>query len=343
MNQELIKLIREEVRKVLAEQSLNEDFKSGILRTLLSRGYKNDVAKAFYNMSQVQLDKVEDKHITKMNPVQAYKTLKKDNPNVIVFYMSEKGTTNTYAKDSYTQKIQPNTLLGVASGDNKFYSINYPRWSNSEMGKKGPSMSKGSSGDNLGVSKSGSGYGSTGLYNVKRVAEVADMAYLIDLSALKGAGLGSSEKTALRTTQKSGATAFMTAKQFKEDNMNRYKAILKDKAASGGNETIIKGVQAAIQVVTDALSKAVGNMTTGKYTEIVVGTDPKGREVKASDAANFLRKVLDDFDRYVRAGKDAEDATKGGYRDSYYIEQQKEYALALKQKIQKANNMDYAW
>jgi hypothetical protein len=39
--------------------------------------------------------------------------------------------------------------------------------------------------------------------------------------------------------------------------MNRYKAILKDKAASGGNETIIKGVQAAIQVVTDALSKAV--------------------------------------------------------------------------------------
>lgn len=342
MNQELIKLIREEVRKVLAEQSLNEDFKSGILRTLLSRGYKNDVARAFYNMSKIQLDKVEDKHITKMNPVQAYKTLKKENPNVIVFYMSEKGGTNTYAKDSYSQKIQPNTLLGVASGDNKFYSINWPRWSNSEMGKKGPSMGTGS-GDNLGVSKTGSGYGSTGLYNVKRVAEVADMAYVIDLTALKGAGLGSSEKIALRTTQKSGAVAFMTAKQFKDDNMNRYKAILRDKAAAGGNETIIKGVQAAIQVVTDALSKAVGNMTTGKYTEIVVGQDPKGREVKASDAANFLRKVLDDFDRYVRAGKDLEDAQKGGYRGEYYAEQQKEYALALKQKIQKANNMDYAW
>lgn len=342
MNQELIKLIREEVRKVLSEQSLNEDFKSGILRTLLSRGYKNDVARAFYNMSKIQLDKVEDKHITKMNPVQAYKTLKKENPNVIVFYMSEKGGTNTYAKDSYSQKIQPNTLLGVASGDNKFYSINWPRWSNSEMGKKGPSMGTGS-GDNLGVSKTGSGYGSTGLYNVKRVAEVADMAYVIDLKALRGAGMDAGEKIALRTTQKSGAAAFMTAKQFRDDNMNRYKAILKDKAASGGNETIIKGVQAAIQVVTDALSKAVGNMTTGKYTEIVVGQDPKGREVKASDAANFLRKVLDDFDRYVRAGKDAEEAKTNGFRGEYYLEQQKEYALSLKQKIQKANNMDYAW
>ena len=234
-------------------------------------------------------------------------------------------------------------MLGVATGDNKFYSINYPRWSQSEMGKKGPSMSAGKSGDNLGVSKSGSGYGSTGLYNVKRVAEVADIAYVIDLKALKGAGLGSSEKTAFRTTQKSGATAFMTAKQFKDDNMSRYKAILKDKAASGGSETIIKGVQAAIQVVSDAISKAVGTMTTGRYSDIIVGNDPKGREVKASDAANFLRNILNDFERYVSATRDAETATKGGYRDTYYVEQQKEYALALKQKIQKANNMDYAW
>lgn len=343
MNTSILReLVREEVRKILSAQ-LNEDFKSGILRKLLSRGYKNEVARAFYNMSKIQLDKVEDNNITKMDPVDAYKTLKKQNPNVIVFYVSEKGTTNPYAKDSYTQKVNPNTLLGVASGDNKFYSVNWPRYSNSEMGKKGPSMSVGGSGDNLGISKTGSGYGSTGLYNVKRVAEIADAAYVIDLNLLKTVGLGSGEKIALRTTQKSGATAFMTAKQFRDDNMNRYKAILKDRAASGGSDTIIKGVQAAIQVVTDALSKAVGNMTTGKYSEIVVGQDPKGREVKASDAANFLRKVLDDFDRYVRTGKDAEDAKKGGYSGQYYAEQQKEYALALKQKIQKANNMDYAW
>lgn len=342
MNQELIKLIREEVRKVLAEQSLNEDFKSGILRNLLARGYKNDVARAFYNFTKIALDKVEDKDIAKMNPVQAYKTLKKDNPNVIVFYMSEKGGDNPYSKESYSKTIKPNTLLGVASGANKFYSINWPRWANSETGKKGPSMVPGT-GDNLGTSKTGSGYGSTGLYNVKRVAEVSDVAYVIDVTRLVQSGLGAQEKIALRTKQKTGAVAFMTAKQFKDDNMNRYRAILKDRAAAGGNETIIKGVQAAIQVVTDAIAKAVGSMTTGKYSEIVVGNDPKGREVKASDAANFMKSILDDFERYVRYGKDAEDATKGGYRSSYYEEEQKNYALSLKQKIQKANNMDYAW
>ena len=39
-------------------------------------------------------------------------------------------------------------------------------------------------GDNLGVGKTGSGYGSTGLYNVKRVAEIADIAYVLDLTNL---------------------------------------------------------------------------------------------------------------------------------------------------------------
>ena len=253
-----------------------------------------------------------------------------------------KGGENPYAKDSYTKKINPGTLLGIATADNRFFSMNWPKYAKS----KGPSMGIGS-GDNLGIAKTGSGYGSTGLYNVKRVAEVADAAYVIDLTNLRAKGLGTQEKIALRTSQKSGAVAFMTADQFKKDNMSRYQAILKDRAANEGSEVIVKGVQAAIQTVSNALSQAVGSMKTGKYSDIIVGNDPKGREVKASDAANFMRQVLDNFERYVSYSKQAEEGKKQGglYHagSSYSEEQAKSYALELKKQINKANNMDYAW
>ena len=342
----LKKLIREEIQKAIKSQ-INEEFASPILRKLLkgdpgknkwSSGYSKEISQAFYNMSKIALDKVEDKDITKMLPLQAYKTMKKDNPNAIVFYISEKGGTNPYAKSTYDGKINPGTLLGIASGDNKFYSMNYPRWRNSEMGKKGPTMGLGT-GDNLGVGKTGSGYGSTGLYNVKRVAEVADIAYVLDLTNLKTTK-GTKEKIELRTSQKAGATAFMSASDFKKDNLSRYQAILRDRAASS---PIDKDVLETIGLVSDAIKQGVGSLTTGKYDSIIVGQDPKGREVKASDAANFIRQVLDDYERYIQYAKQAKEAESGGSRSNYYSEEAKQYALSLKQKAIKAKNMDYAW
>lgn len=342
----LKKLIREEIQKAIKSQ-INEEFASPILRKLLkgdpgknkwSSGYSKEISQAFYNMSKIALDKVEDKDITKMLPLQAYKTMKKDNPNAIVFYISEKGGTNPYAKSTYDGKINPGTLLGIASGDNKFYSMNYPRWRNSEMGKKGPTMGLGT-GDNLGVGKTGSGYGSTGLYNVKRVAEVADIAYVLDLTNLKTTK-GTKEKIELRTSQKAGATAFMSASDFKKDNLSRYQAILRDRAASS---PIDKDVLETIGLVSDAIKQGVGSLTTGKYDSIIVGQDPKGREVKASDAANFIRQVLDDYERYIQYAKQAKEAESEGSRSNYYSEEAKQYALSLKQKAIKAKNMDYAW
>ena len=343
----LKKLIREEIQKAIKTQ-INEDFTSPILRKLLkgtpgqskySSGYSKDIAQAFYNMSKVALDKVEDKDITKMLPQQAYKTMKKDNPNAIVFYVSEAGATNPYAKDSYDKKINPGTLLGIASGDNKFYSINYPRWLDRRPRKGNNATMALGTGDNLGVGKTGSGYGSTGLYNVKRVAEIADVAYVLDLTNLK-ATKGTSEKVALRTSQKSGAIAFMSAKDFKNDNLTRYKEILASRAASS---PIDKQVLDAITAVTDAIKAGVGSKTIGKYDSIILGQDPKGREVKASDAANFLRNVLDNYERFVTASKNVSDQEKAGRTDTYYHGQAKEYAFELKKQFNKAKTLDYAW
>lgn len=337
-------LIREHVRSVL-ESQLNESFKSGILRKLLTSGGSGwraqNWSKLFYNTTKVALDKVEDSDFTKMTPADAYKNLKKESSPKLAFYVSEKGSENPYAKDTYGKTIKPGTLIGVATGDNKWYEYSYSRYSRGQ-GSMTPMGSGRQSGGSIGIEKQGSGYGSTGIYNVKRGAEIADTVYVLDLLSIQQK-YSTKEKVELRTKQKSGAVAFMTAKQFKDDNMSRYNEILRNKAAASGPDNIIKGVQAAIQEVSAKMSAAVGNMTTGRYNNIILGQDPRGKEVTASDAANFMRNMLDNFERYIQYSKQDAEAKAAGSSSSWYAEDAKKYALELKKQIQKAKDMNYAW
>jgi hypothetical protein len=336
----LQKLIREEVKKSLAvKASINEAFASSILRRLLAqKTYRNTIAPAFQKMAQIALDKVTDDAITKMDPQSAYREMKKLTDQIVVFYVSEKGATNTYAKDSYYQKIAPGTVLAIASGDNKFYDVNYIKYG-ADANKT--TMGTGGSGDSVGVGKSGSGYGSTGLYNVKRVAEVADTAYVINLSVLKGQ-LGTSALTLKRFNQKSGAIAFKTDAQFKKENLARYKEALQGKAAKGDVDT---AVLEAIQQVTKQISAAVAGKSLSRYGDVLIGKNPKGRDVTASDASNALNRLLQDFARFCAARIEVEkEAAAGGTgRASYSAAKVKEYALDLKNHCIKINKLDYGW
>ena len=338
-------LIREHVRSVL-ESQLNESFKSGILRKLLTSsgsGWRaQNWSKLFYNTTKVALDKVEDSDFTKMTPYDAYKNLKKESSPKLAFYVSEKGSVNPYAKDAYNKAIKAGTLIGVATGDNKWYEYSYSRYSAGAKGSMTPMGSGGRSGGSIGIEKQGSGYGSTGIYNVKRGSEIADTVYVLDLLSIQQK-YSTKEKVDLRTKQKSGAVAFMTAKQFKDDNMSRYQEILRNRAAGAGQDTIIKGVQAAIQEVSAKLTTAIGNMTTGRYNNIILGQDPRGKEVTASDAATFLRSMLDNFERYISYSKQDAEAKAAGSTSTWYAEDVKKYALELKKQVQKAKDMNYAW
>lgn len=337
---ELQQLIREEVRKVLQTRKLNEAFASPILRRLLAQKmYRTTIAPAFQKMAQIALDKVTDDAITKMSPQAAYKELKKSGSKVVVFYVSEKGTTNNYAKDSYYKKIEPGSVLGLASGDNKFYDISNINYGE-DKGKR--TMSAGKSGDTIGVQKSGSGYGSTGLYNVKRVAEVSDVAYVIDLEKLKGSGLGTSSLALQRSNAKRGAIAFKSDAQFKKENLARYKEALQGRAAKGDIDTM---VLEAIQQVTKQISAAVAGKTMSQYGDVLIGKNPKGRDVTASDASNALNRLLQDFARYSSAKIELEKSQAGdpNYRSSYSEARVKEHALEIKTQCNKINKLDYGW
>jgi len=334
----LQKLIREEVKKSLAVKApINEAFASSILRRLLAqKTYRNTIAPAFQKMAQIALDKVTDDAITKMDPQSAYREMKKLTDQIVVFYVSEKGATNTYAKDSYYQKIAPGTVLAIASGDNKFYDVNYIKYG-ADANKQ--TMGVGKSGDSIGVGKSGSGYGATGLYNVKRVAEVADTAYVINLSVLKGQ-LGTSALTLKRFNQKSGAIAFKTDAQCKKENLARYKEALAGKAAKGDVDT---AVLEAIQQVTKQISAAVAGKSLSQYGDVLIGKNPKGRDVTASDASNALNRLLQDFARFCAARIEVEKEVADGGRASYSAAKVKEYALEIKNHCIKINKLDYGW
>ena len=335
-------LIREEVKKSLAAKApINEAFASPILRRLLAqKTYRSTIAPAFQKMAQIALDKVTDDAITKMDPNSAYKELKKSGRKVVVFYVSEKGTTNTYAKDTYYQKIAPGTVLGLASGDNKFFDVNYINYGD-DKGKQ--TMSAGKSGDSIGIGKSGSGYGSTGLYNVKRVAEVADTAYVIDLEKLKDKGLDTAGLAAARAIAKRGAVAFKSDAQFKQENLARYKEALQGRAAKGD---VDKMVLEAIQQVTKQISAAVAGKSLSQYGDVLVGKSPKGRDVTASDASNALNRLLQDFARYsghrIELEKNAANV-EPAYRSSYADAKVKELALDIKTQCIKINKLDYGW
>jgi len=334
-------LIREEVKKSLATKApINEAFASPILRRLLAqKTYRTTIAPAFQKMAQIALDKVTDDCITKMDPTSAYKELKKAGGKVVVFYVSEKGTTNSYAKDAYYQKVAPGTVLGLASGDNKFFDVNYIRYG-ADNGKQ--TMSAGKTGDSVGVQKSGSGYGSTGLYNVKRVAEIADVAYVIDLEKLKDKGLGTSALASKRFNQKFGAIAFKSDAQFKKENLARYKEALQGRAAKGDIDTM---VLEAINQVTKQISAAVAGKSLSQYGDVLIGKSPKGRDVTASDASNALNRLLQDFARYSSAKIELEKSQAGdaNYRSSYSETRVKEFALDIKNHCIKINKLDYGW
>ena len=118
----LKKLIREEIQKAIKSQ-INEEFASPILRKLLkgtpgknsySSGYTKEIAQAFYNMTKVALDKVEDKDITKMLPLQAYKTMKNLVNHIVNEYLKFEKHCEENNLDKDNEELYRTWLGGIA-------------------------------------------------------------------------------------------------------------------------------------------------------------------------------------------------------------------------------------
>ena len=235
------------------------------------------------------------------------------------------------------KSVPADTLLAVVRGG-KYQMLDYDQFGSRKKGKAVFRMVSGLDSD-LGVSKSRSGYGSSGLSSLKRMADVADRVFVIDPDRVP---FDSTELASSRSAARSGATAFLSDKDFKKANRDRYEQILQDSASK---LPIAKLVGDAIDELTTQIKDAIASDKKDKHGRILIGLNPKGREVNMNDAANLMSGILDSFSRYADYTKRAEEETSryGKEGGSFYEREAKSYAKHIKDKIEKISSLNYAW
>lgn len=335
--------LHESFNSFVESLSINEAFKSSLLASLFtgrSGKFDKDLAKAFYGTAKIKMDLVEDEDLLTMDPIKAYKNKQAD---TIIFYISDTPKENPYApRDAWhDHKHIPGEgyLLAVASGDNTFYTKSWGSKYSSDRTRQLVKTDNNTS-DSVGISKKYKGWDGTGLYNVKRIAEVADRAIVLNMALLKQK-YSSVEQRNQRAAAKKGAIAFKSDKDFKSENMKRYQEILANKAAS---LPLDKMVADAIETLTKQIKDGLAKGEKGRYGDVIIGRKANGSEAKMRDAANHMSNILDDYNRYVSYIAQAEESEKRyGDRESYYERESKTYAKYVKDKINQIENFDYVW
>jgi hypothetical protein len=330
---------------ISSSKPVNEAFKSTRLSNLFATAgnQAKELSKAFYRSTRLQLDQIEDFDLIEVTPDAAYRA---KGGSKFVFYISDVEKENPYApEDSYrTNKMVPGGgyLLAITDADNTFYGTTWVRGETTK-GRSAMAFKKidGKPGnDSIGIGKVYRGYDATGLYNAKRISEVADRAIILDVDILKQR-YSSESIRGERAEAKKGATVFMDDKTFKDANIARYNKILSQKAMELPLDKIVLDT---IDTLASHIKDAVAKNVKTQYGEILIGKDKKDRDIKLSDAANVMRNLLDDYSRYVSAlSSSIESEKRYGTSDTYYKREALNYAKTIQDRVRKIENMDYAW
>jgi len=326
------------VENKLNEGTLNEAFASAKLASLLMGAYAmpKDLPQAFYNMAKLALDKIQDIDILEMTPDQAKKEKR---AKAVYFYFTTNEKENPYAgKNSWNAKSIPaNTLLAITDGSNEWMNT---EWSKHSRQATGRTLVKTKRDDSAGINKSSANdqYG-TGISSLKQVVDLADRAYCLDLTVLD-ARYSTASLKADREAARKGATAIMDPRAFKDENKARYNAILAKKAAAMPiDQVVLDAIDALSNQIKDALTKG----EKGKYGDMLIGLDPRGKEVKIGDASNLMRNILDEYNRYVQAVASDEKEKAAGYDTNYYERELTQYAKNISDYTKKIETKSYGW
>jgi hypothetical protein len=322
-----------------SNEILNEAFASTKLASLLTgaNAMPKDLPAAFYNMSKLALDKIQDIDILEMTPDQAKKEKR---TKAIYLYFTTNEKENPYAgsrSGAANALIPSNTLLAITDGSNEWMNT---EWTRKFTSKSSKTLKTTKRDDSAGFSKSGASdqYG-TGISSMKQVAELADRAYCLDLTILQ-ARYSTQNLKDERDAARKGATAFMNDKEFKAENKARYNDILATKASSMPMDSVVSG---AIDTLSLQIKNAIAKGEKGRYGDLLIGLDPRGKEVKLSDASNLMRNILDTYSRYVGDVANDEKEKAAGYTGNYYAGSLKNHAKDIQDNVKKIDTLSYGW
>ena len=340
--------LAEYIEESVDTEMVTEAFKSSKLRNLLNMdqsgsdryGQKaSNLANGLYGISKIKLDEVEDADLIDLTPEAARKEASKSK-EFIVFYIIDNEKENPYADgNTYRKSILRPGILAVTRGKD-FLGVTYDQHaSRSNNDKRGSKRAYAMTADKEGVggNKNYRGYDASGIYNVKRAADLADRAIVFDMTM---ADKSSRDLIQQRADAQSGAIAFKSDVDFKKANMTRYKDILANKASK---LPIDKIIEVAIEDLSKQIKDGLAKGEKGRYGDIIIGRNKKGNEVRLRDASNHMSNILDDYNRYVDYVAQAEAEDGQDYSSGYYKKQSKEYAKSISDKAKKIKSFDYAW
>lgn len=333
--------VEEFIGSIEESLELNEALKSSKLRGLLTmkRGSKQ-ILKAIYGFSKIALDKITDDQIIDIDP-----KLGKKAEGLVVYYTTQE-KDNPYAdtsKSTYnsTGKIPANTILALGMGkDVAYIKRDYIKRKMTMSLTTDPRKSS----HDIGINKEYRGWDASGIYNVKRVIDVADAAFVINTNALPN----TKGKIEDRVKAKEGALAFKSDKEFKDANIARYREILQKRASE---LPIDKLVEDAIDDATKVMKDGLKNQEKNKYGELIAGVGKDGRAYKLNDISNFINGLISDYERwsgYMATIEEAEakygkDSKEFEWEARYSQKEAEEYAKRIKDKLAKLKKRNLAW
>jgi hypothetical protein len=320
---------------------LNEALKSSKLRGLLTmkRGSKQ-ILKAIYGFSKIELDKITDDQIIDIDPKLGKKT-----EGLVVYYTTQE-KDNPYADTSKSvhnsaNRIPANTILALGMGkDVAYIKRDYIKRKMTMSLTTDPRKSS----HDIGINKEYRGWDASGIYNVKRVIDVADAAFVINTAALPN----TKGKIEDRIKAKEGAVSFKSDKEFKDANLARYKEILQKRASE---LPLDKLVMDAIDDATGVMKDGLKNQEKNKYGELIAGVGTDGRAYKLNDISNFINALIQDYERWsgymaeveTAEAKYGKDSREYEWQARYAEKESQEYAKSIKDRLAKLKKRNLAW
>jgi hypothetical protein len=314
---------------------INEAFESKTIQKMVNNK-KGQIGKNFFDALSkmgIAASEIKDSDIESITPDAATKYARA-NPEKLLIYYSEKAKDNPYAKDPWYGKIKADVVLAVVKGK-LFMGLNYDNWASKKSSKAEYVLVAGGS-QALGLSNKGNTTFSSGINTLDKMAAISDVVYVIDPSKVAS----SRETRQERKESRQGATFFKDDKEFKRENLSRYEAILRERASKDDIDKIVKD---SIELLNAQIHDAMTKKETSEYGELLVGTSPKGRQVKMSDVGYHMNNILKNYSDYVRSDNDAKKEKSEMGRDGYYASRAKELAKEIKDAYNKIKTFNYAW
>jgi len=167
------------------------------------------------------------------------------------------------------------------------------------------------------------GHGKIGTLQLKKLKEIADEVYVMDMEMFRG---GTKALKAKRAELKLGKDEFKDARGWKAANMKRYKDIMD--ARVGSRDQVDAMVGKIVKIANAAITEGMELVKTNKYDDLL--TSINGNEVPMNAVTSAMTRALRSYADYIRYANDAEKEKERSYGGTYYDKEAKATAGYIK-------------